>query len=689
MNVVGVTCALTLSIIAGGYQLEWNEHGPAAAAHLRNHPSALAEAAFVSEAVAAGVAAGTMRQCAKGDLRCILPLGVAFNAARKRRLIWDGRHVNKNLVEVPFVMETLQRQGRTLFEPCSWGGTCDLQNAYHHIEMHPDSIPFLGFEWEGAFYAFVVLPFGLSTAPRIFTLVLANCVRFLRHRGIRLMSFLDDLIFAHSHARGAVSAGQQIIEILGRFGWLIHPSKCTGTHVAIQAFTALGVWVDLAKQTFSIPADKLARIRAALRELRDGPALVPVRAVARVKGLLSSTWLSTGTVTRVRTRGLDAVIDSRPKREGERCPRSSWRGSVSLGADCLAELDWWLGNLDRVNGSAIRPRAPDGRFDGCVFSDASDTGAGAVLLVDGPEAAASALIEAFRAHCPVVVSAAAARDRLQAGLEFVFRFHAGLSDESSTLRELWGVAEFVDLACRLLAGGRHRLVMDNLGGVLILGGFVPPFAVGGKTWGEYVSGGSPKPALQALARRIFDAQDEHGFVLVPEWRPREQNVRADYLSHVSEMRHHGYRLRARLFAQLDAVWGPHTVDRFASVGNQQSLAAPHAGRFCSHYFQPEAEWTDAFTTSWAGEDNWCFPPVPRLAECIVHLRQSRARGTIVAPASHGWAPWWGLVHSGAGWSRDVVATRDLGAARSCLLLTAEYRALFRDGNVLAIRMDCR
>jgi hypothetical protein len=555
--------------------------------------------------------------------------------------------------------------------------------------MHPDSVPYLGFEWAGVFYAFVVLPFGLSTAPRMFTLVMATCVRFLRHRGIRLLAYLDDLIFAHCHARGALSAAQQTIAILGRFGWLVHPTKCTGTHVATQTFTALGVWVNLASQTFSIPLDKLARIRAALSDLRDGPATVPVRAVARVKGLLSSTWLSTGTATRLRTRALDVAIESRGEHLRTRHPRASWSGVVTLHQGCVAELDWWLRNLDRVNGSGIRPRAPDSNVDGCIFTDASDTGAGAVLLIEGPEAAASSLVAALRRVGPANLSRASARTRLRAGIEFVFQFPAGLEDESSTHRELWGVVAFILLACSLLAGGRHRLVMDNLGGVLILGGFVPPFAVGGKTWGEYVSGGSPKPGLQALAAQVFDLQDEHGFVLIPEWRPRDQNVRADYLSHASTMRHHDYRLRSRSFQTVDRMWGPHTVDRFATAGHEQLLAAPHTGRFCSRYFHPDAEWTDAFTISWAGEDNWCFPPTPKIGECVGHMRRSQALGTVVVPASHGWAPWWGLVRDGNDWAPDVVDVFDLGPARSCLVLPSEYCPLFREGNVLAIRMDCR
>ena len=204
MHQLGMVCALTLSILSSGYQLEWDpKKGVAPPIHLGNHPSARNEHQFVSEAVAAGVRAGTMRVYNRAELRCILPLGVAINYAGKRRLIWDGRHVNAHLIDVPFKMETLQKEGRVLFAGASFGGTADVSAAYHHIEMDPKSIPYLGFEWEGLFYCFVVLPFGLSTAPRIFTTVMSHPVRFLRSQGIRILQFLDDSVFAHETAAGA------------------------------------------------------------------------------------------------------------------------------------------------------------------------------------------------------------------------------------------------------------------------------------------------------------------------------------------------------------------------------------------------------------------------------------------------------------------------------------------------------
>ena len=66
-------------------------------------------------------------------------------------------------------METLQREGRALFERSTHGGTLNISSAYHRFDMAENAVPYLGFEWEGVFYCFEVLPFGQSSAPWIFS----------------------------------------------------------------------------------------------------------------------------------------------------------------------------------------------------------------------------------------------------------------------------------------------------------------------------------------------------------------------------------------------------------------------------------------------------------------------------------------------------------------------------------------
>ena len=153
MHMMGLICALTLSVLSGGFRVDWDPvKGPAPPAFLRkknrNYPSALAEAAFVLDAIPAEsfpASPPALRWNAPteshAELICIFPLGFAFNSAGKRRLIWDGRYVNQYLRKRPFHEETLQREGRALFESSSFGCTLNVSSAYHHVNMSPEAFP--------------------------------------------------------------------------------------------------------------------------------------------------------------------------------------------------------------------------------------------------------------------------------------------------------------------------------------------------------------------------------------------------------------------------------------------------------------------------------------------------------------------------------------------------------------------
>ena len=317
-------------------------------------------------------------------------------------------------------------------------------------------------------------------------------------------------------------------------------------------------------------------------------------------------------------------------------------------------------------------------------SDASDTGVGAVTYVDHASWTASTLVAALLALAPAGLTRRMVGRRARRGIEFMAALPQHLLAASSTLRELYGVDLAISAMAHLLRGGRHRVVMDNLGCVFIMGGVVPPFATGGRAWGEFVSGGSPDPALQRLAVHLLDLQIEHRFSLTFVWVPRELNVRADFLSHVSAMRHHLYSLREEWFAYLDGLWGPHTIDRFATADNCQPLCPPHAGRFCSQFFHPEAEWVDALSLPWGGENNWVFPPTHLVGSAVAHLRACGAAATLICPSAP-WASWWPSLRLGPGWARDVARVVHIGPPADVLDIDQRDLRLFGRGPVIAVR----
>ena len=74
--------------------------------------------------------------------------------------------------------------------------------------------------------------------------------------------------------------------------------------------------------------------------------------------------------------------------------------------------------------------------------------------------------------------------------------------------------------------------------------------------------GSRKPDLQELVVNIFKFCIRHNIQLVPKWVPGEENETADEISKMAD--HDDYMLSPDIFAALDIMWDPHTVDRFSS-----------------------------------------------------------------------------------------------------------------------------
>ncbi len=83
-----------------------------------------------------------------------------------------------------------------------WLGKIDLKDAYFVIPIWKDRRKYLRFFWKSSLLEFACLPFGLTVAPRLFTKVLKPVVALLRQAGIRLIIYLDDLLFMSQSKEG-------------------------------------------------------------------------------------------------------------------------------------------------------------------------------------------------------------------------------------------------------------------------------------------------------------------------------------------------------------------------------------------------------------------------------------------------------------------------------------------------------
>ena len=149
-----------------------------------------------------------------------------------------------------------------------------------------------------------------------------------------------------------------------------------------------------------------------------------------------------------------------------------------------------------------------------------------------------------------------------------------------------------------------------------------------------ITNGSKKPHLQDGALSIFEVCLGHTIKLEMVWLPRCENERADLFSRIVD--YDDWKLDPCLFTHFNILWGPHSVDCFASSNNFQ------LPRFFSKYWCPGSEAVDAFTVDWETEVCWWVPPLYLVTRTIKHARCCSSSGTLVIPM---WisAPFWPVI----------------------------------------------
>lgn len=70
----------------------------------------------------------------------------------------------------------------------------DLEKAYYSISIHKESRKYLRFMLDGSTFEYSSLPFGLSSAPYIFTRLMKVVFANLRCSGFSSMFYLDDCL---------------------------------------------------------------------------------------------------------------------------------------------------------------------------------------------------------------------------------------------------------------------------------------------------------------------------------------------------------------------------------------------------------------------------------------------------------------------------------------------------------------
>ena len=240
----------------------------------------------------------------------------------------------------------------------------DLKEAYLQIPVHPESRCFLRFVAHGQVYQFTALCFGISTAPQVFSWVMAPVFAILHSWGIRMRQYLDDWLVQSSSRDSVIHDLQVVLDLCRELGIVVNPEK---SHLEpSQVVQYLGVVIDAQSFRASPSPDRIARLQSTAGEFLSSADL-PAGTWLSLLGMLSSlSHLVPG--GRFRVRSLQLCLH----RSWDRVDQST---RIPWSQDCLRDLRWWLHALCLSLGVSLQQVSPDLDF----WSEASDVGWGAHL----------------------------------------------------------------------------------------------------------------------------------------------------------------------------------------------------------------------------------------------------------------------------------------------------------------------
>ena len=237
-----------LSVIRDGYKLDFHQLPP-----LSSNPFAFNRTRQNRNQTALLTAVDSLLE--KGAVRLVNPDRAGpgfynhfFLVAKKSggwRPILNLTGLNRFIRQSTFRMET-PRNVLAAVRPGEWLISIDLKDAYFHIAIHEAFYRYLRFVVGNQVYEYTALPFGLSTAPAIFTRVMLAPVALLHQQSILLHPYLDDWLLRNLRRTILLTQAQRTWSLLIRIGLIPNPEKSVMipnqdmVFVGIRFLTAVG-----------------------------------------------------------------------------------------------------------------------------------------------------------------------------------------------------------------------------------------------------------------------------------------------------------------------------------------------------------------------------------------------------------------------------------------------------------------
>lgn len=143
----------------------------------------------------------------------------------------------------------------------------DVKAAYRNVPVHPKDRWLLGMKWERVTFVDGTLPFGLRSAPLLFT-ALGDALEWVASRGGAkwIRHHIDDFIMVGKKGTDECAEAMRALkETCHKLGMPLDDNKEEGPS---EVLTFLGIEIDSVRMEVRLPQEKLGELRSTLKRWR-------------------------------------------------------------------------------------------------------------------------------------------------------------------------------------------------------------------------------------------------------------------------------------------------------------------------------------------------------------------------------------------------------------------------------------
>ena len=273
------------------------------------------------------------------------------------RMILNLKKFNKFVEYHHFKMDTLNHILSYITSNC-FMANFDFCDAYLTVGISRKHVKFLKFTWQGKTYMYIVLPFGISSAPRKFTKLLKPILALLQKQGIIVLFYIDDGFTAAQTYEECYQNVCNIMRTFSYFGFLLHRTKSAPE--PSQQVRSLGFHLNSITMNVTLPSDKIENAMS-LCALALHKKHLQIVFLAQVIGTLVSLFPACP-LGKLHYRSLERV-----KISALRHNRGNFEAFCLLDNASLCDLQWWLDTIPTTAAPIARNNPTD-----IIFTDSSD-----------------------------------------------------------------------------------------------------------------------------------------------------------------------------------------------------------------------------------------------------------------------------------------------------------------------------